>query len=133
MNRNLYTPSSLSEGNALRDHCFTRWISPIRLKEAANTLGLLPIYAEYNGENHSRYILWRPPEGMSYEVRSGREEPAFAEIDQANIEKDRPLLSLHIHSDGMYSGVWVSSKHYEVAVSVLAAYGISPASRVVQS
>jgi len=127
----IYIPSALSEGHVLRDHCFTRWISPTRLKETVNALGLLPIYAEHNDEHQSRYILWRPPEGMSYEARSSRKEPAFTGIDQANIE-NQPIISLHINGQGFYSGVWVSRKHYDVAVSVMAAYGISPASRVVQ-
>lgn len=129
-----YTPSKLlpGEGELLRQHGFTRWMSRDLLQAATDflkNLGLLAIYAECSSENLHRYLCWRPPEGCAVEVRSGRTLEQFEEFDRANIERGRPLLSLHINESAVYSAVWISADHYDTAKKVLASHGITPASR----
>lgn len=127
-----YIPSVLSEENTLRQHTFTRWMSPDLLQATTDfckNISLLPIYAECATEHRTRYLFWHPPDGTHYEVRSGRDRARFEALDKINTERNWPLLSLHINDQGIHSAVWISADHYDVAVSVLASYGISPAIR----
>jgi len=127
-----YLPSALSEENSLRLHSFTRWMSPDLLQATTDfckNIGLLPIYAECASEGRTRYLLWHPPEGTHYEVRSGRDQARFEAFDKTNAERGWPLLSLHISEERLHSAVWISPEHYEVAASILMTYGISPAQR----
>jgi hypothetical protein len=92
-------------------------------------IGLFVIYSETACDGQMRYLLWRPPEGGFFEVRSGRTEARFRELDQRNVERRRTLLSLHINENDIYSGVWISPEHHGTAVAILAVYGIGPAER----
>jgi hypothetical protein len=92
-------------------------------------LGLFSIYSECSPGLVTRYLFWRPPQGALVEVRSGRQLDQFKAFDDANAERGWPLLSLHISENLIYSGVWISSDHYETGKSVLARYGITPAER----
>jgi len=131
-----YTPSRLLPGETelLRQHSFTRWMSRDLLQAAGDflkNLRLLAIYAECSPDGGHRYLLWHPPEGCFFEIRSGRTLEQFEEYDRANIARGWPLLSLHINERDIHSAVWVSANHIETAQKVLAAYGITPASRTV--
>jgi len=133
-----YAPSRLMSGEAalLRERSFTRWMSRDLLQPASDflkNLHLLAIYAETSPDDNSRYILWHPPEGCGFEVRSGRTEDEFEEIDRANIMRDWALLSLHVNECDIHSAVWVSASHVETARKVLAGYGITPARRILFS
>jgi hypothetical protein len=129
-----YTPSETLAGETerIREHSFTRWMSRELLQAAADfckNIGLVPIYAECSGDESMRYLFWRPPPGALVEVRSGRAIEQFKRLDEANAEKGRTLLSLHVNERDMYSAVWVSSGHYDTATAMLAVYGITPAQR----
>jgi len=129
-----YTSSKLlpGEGEFLRQHGFTRWMSADLLQPASDflrNLQLLPIYAECSPENLHRYLCWHPPAGALFEVRSGRTLGQFEEFDRGNIERGWPLLTLHLNQSDVYSAVWISAPHYETAKKVLTVYGITPASR----
>jgi len=129
-----YTPSKLlpGEGELLREHGFTRWISPDWFQvtcEYLRNIGLLPIYAEYSPDKQRRCICWHPPEGCYFEVRTGRILENFEELDRRCTERGWPLLTLHVSESGAHSAVWVSANYYETAKTVLARYGIAPASR----
>ena len=128
-----YTPSKLlsGEGELLRERSFTKWLSPDLHQAAANfliNLGLAAIYAECAPDNSRRNILWHPPE-RTFEFRSGRSLESFVILDNANIERGWPLLTLHISESKRSSAVWVSPTQYDVAKQVLARYGITPAER----
>ena len=132
--KNTYTPSKLlpGEGELLRQHSFTRWMSGDLLQAASDflkNLSLLAIYAECSSENLHRYLCWHPPKGCLLEIRSGRTLGQFEEFDRGNLERGWPLLSLHINECHVYSAVWVSANQYETAKKILAGYGITPASR----
>jgi len=131
-----YTPSLLKsgEGELLRAHSFTRWMSRDLLQATTDfcrNIGLHAIYAEMNAEALCRYIMWRPPQGMHFEIRSGRSKKEFEEFDVTNAARNWLLLSLHISEKGIYSAVWISAEHYPAAVAVLHYYGIVPAQRKV--
>jgi len=133
--KSTYTPSKLltGEGEILRRHGFTRWMSRDLLQPASDflkNLRLLAIYAECSPENLSRYLCWHPPEGCAFEIRSGRTLEQFEEFDRRNGERDWPLLSLHINERDIYSGVWISPDHYDTGRKILAGYGITTASRL---
>jgi hypothetical protein len=129
-----YTPSKLlpGDGELLRQHGYTRWMSADLLQPASEflrNLHLLPLYAECSSEKLYRYLCWHPPAGALFEVRSGRTSGQFEEFDRGNIERGWPLLTLHINESDVYSAVWISANHYETANTILARYGITPASR----
>jgi hypothetical protein len=129
-----YTSSKLlpGEGEFLRRHAFTRWMSPDLLQAASGflrNLRLLAIYAECSPSGDHRYLLWHPPEGCGFEVRSGRTSAQFEEYDRANLVRGWVLLSLHVNECEIYSAVWVSPEHAETACKLLASYGITPAER----
>ena len=133
-----YSPSRLLTGETemLRQHSFTRWMSRDLLQAASDflrNLGLLAIYAECSSENLHRYLCWHPPTGCAFEVRSGRTLEQFEEFDRKNIERNWPLLTLHINESDVYSAVWTSKSHYETAKTILAVYGITPAERLSSS
>lgn len=130
-----YIPSILSENGAhvLRQHSFTRWMSPDLLQATTDfckNISLLPIYAECASEHRTRYLLWHPPDGTRYEVRSGRDKARFEALDKINAERDWQLLSLHINEQSLHSAVWISADHYDIAVTILKSYGILPAQRL---
>jgi hypothetical protein len=129
-----YTPSKLLPGETelLREQGFTRWMSSDLFQAAVEFLrniGLLPIYTECSPDNRRRCLCWHPPEGCFFEIRSGRTLENFEELDRRNIERGWPLLTLHVNESGVHAAVWVSANHYETAKTVLARYGITPASR----
>jgi hypothetical protein len=129
-----YTPSKLlpGEGEFLRQRGFTRWMSRDLLQPASDflkNLGLLAIYAECSSENLHRYLCWHPPEGWGCEIRSGRTLEQFETFDSGNLSRGWPLLSLHVNERGIYSAVWLAPNHIEMAQKVMAAHGITPASR----
>jgi hypothetical protein len=133
-----YAPSKLlpGEGEILRQHGFTRWMSRDLLQPAGDflkNLRLLAIYAECSSENLHRYLCWHPPEGCASEIRSGRALEQFEEFDSGNRARGWPLLSLHVNERGIYSAVWISPNHYETAQKVLAGHGITPANRMPSS
>lgn len=114
----------------LRQHSFTRWMSPDLTQAAVDfcrNLGLVPAYSEYSPSHGTRYLFWHPPQGALVEVRSGRAKEKFEEIDSAKRGQPWRLLSLHISDAGLYSAVWISSEHYEIAKVYLAAHGITTA------
>jgi len=130
-----YEPSELlsGEGELLRRHSFTRWMSGDLLQPANDflkNLRLLAIYVECSPENLHRYLCWHPPEGSAFEVRSGRTLEQFEQFDQGNIARGWPLLSLHINARNIHSAVWISADHYATAAKVLAGYAITPAKRI---
>jgi hypothetical protein len=134
----VYTPSRLLPGETelLRRHSFTRWMSRDLLQPASDFLKhlrLLAIYAECSPASEHRYLLWHPPEGCGFEIRSGRTREQFEAYDHANVERSWALLSLHINECDLHSAVWVSANHEETARKVLAAYGITPAVRTVSA
>ena len=128
-----YTPSKLlpGDGELLREHAFTKWMSPDLHQASANFLiniGLAAIYAECAPDNCRRNILWHPPE-RTFEFRSGRSLETFEKLDHANVERGWPLLTLHINEARRHSAVWVSPNQVETAKQVLDRYGITPAER----
>jgi len=129
-----YIPSQILSGDAehLRQHSFTRWMSPDLLQAATDfckNLGLSAIYSECSPDQLTRYLFWRVPQGAGIEVRSGRSEDQFRKYDEANLTKGWQLLTLHINESEIYSAVWISPAHYEAAITTLAFYGITPARR----
>jgi hypothetical protein len=129
-----YIPSRTLPGNTelIREHSFTRWLSRDLLQAATDfckNIGLVSLYSEYSRDGATRYLLWKPPQGAFFEVRSGRKLEQFKAFDLANIERGWPLLSLHVSEDAIYSGVWISPDCYETAKSMLALHGITPAER----
>lgn len=131
-----YQPSRLSpDEHFLRERSFTRWMS-LDLLQAANdfgkNIGQLPIYIEHGTDQRVRFLPWHPPENSGYEIRSGREKMKFEAFDRVNRERNWLLLSLHINEQQIYSAVWITSEHYDIAVQVLGAYGISPAKHLAE-
>jgi hypothetical protein len=129
-----YTPSKLLAGEAatLRQHTLTRWMSRDLTQAAVDfcrNLGLIPAYNEYSAGHLTRYLFWCPPAGALLEVRSGRTLDKFEEIDRRKLDKAWRLLSLHISEDNLYSAVWISSAHFDIAKAFLAAHGITTAER----
>jgi hypothetical protein len=129
-----HLPSKLSpgDGEMLRQHAFTRWLSRDLTQAAGDfcrNLGLFPLYTECSSEHLVRYIFWRPPQGASVEVRSGRARDKFEEYDRVNRERNWRLLSLHVNESELYSAVWVTAAHFETAQAVLKAHGITAAER----
>jgi len=90
-------------------------------------LGLVPAYSECSSGHLTRYLFWHPPPGALFEVRSGRAQDKFEEIDNAKRGQPWRLLTLHISDAGLYSAVWISSDHYAIAKGYLAAHGITTA------
>ena len=134
----VYTPSKLlsGEGETLREHGFTRWMSRDLLQAATDflkNLHLLPIYAECSSDNLHRYLCWHPPKGCVFEIRSGCFQEQFEEFDRRNLARELPLLSLHINERAVYSAVWVTASHYATAEKVLTGYGITSAVRTLSS
>jgi hypothetical protein len=116
----------------LRENAFTRWMSRDLMQAAVDFLkniGLLPLYAETNAEGLTRYLFWRAPKDWGCEVRSGRNFEQFAKFDQVNAARGRPLLTLHVNESGIYSAVWLAPHNVELALKVMAGYGIAQASR----
>jgi hypothetical protein len=129
-----YISSKLLTGDfeLLRQHSLTRWMSRDLMQAAADfcrNLGLVPVYSETSPDHLTRYLFWKHPPGAVIEVRSGRTRDLFEELDRANREKNRRLLSLHINESDVYSAVWISSDHFETGKAFLAAHGITPAER----
>ena len=127
-----YTPSKLLTGDVavLRQQMLTRWMSRDLTQAAVDfcrNLGLVPAYSECSAEHLTRYLFWQPPQGALLEVRSGRTKEKFEEIDNTKRGKPWRLLSLHISEPGLYSAVWISLEHYELAKVYLAAHGITTA------
>jgi hypothetical protein len=127
-----FTPSKLLTGDAevLRQHSLTRWMSPDLTQAAVDfcrNLGLVPAYCECSSEHLTRYLFWKPPQGALLEVRSGRTKDKFEEFDAANRDRHWRLLSLHVNESDMYSAVWISPDHFEIAKTFLAAHGITTA------
>jgi hypothetical protein len=129
-----YTPSRLLDGDAglLREHALTRWMSRDLLQAATDftkNIGLIALYAETDKEDRGRYLFWNAPEGWGCEVRSGRTFEQFSEFDQRNAERGWPLLTLHVNEAGIYSAVWLAPNHRQLAIKVLAGYGVTPAGK----
>ncbi len=87
-----YTPSKLlpGEGEFLRHHGFTRWMSRDLLQPASDflkNLRLLAIYVECSSEDLHRYLCWHPPKGCAFEIRSGRTLEQFEEFDRGNLAR----------------------------------------------
>ena len=127
-----YTPSRLLTGEvaSLRQQTLTRWLSRDFTQAAVDfcrNLGQVPAYSECSPGHLTRYLFWSPPPGALFEVRSGRTKDKFEEIDRSKLSQTWRLLSLHISDEGLYSGVWISSDHYETAKVYLAAHGITAA------
>ena len=127
-----YTPSKLLPGDValVREHTLTRWLSPDLAQAAVDfsrNLGLLPIYSETSPDHTTRYLFWQPPAGALIEVRSGRTQDQFAKIDDAKRNQPWRLLALHLSDTGLYSAVWISPDHFEIAKTFLAAHGITTA------
>jgi hypothetical protein len=66
---------------------------------------------------------------MEFEVRSGRTETEFRAHDEVAATQGLQLLSLHLSADDIYSAVWVSADHIEIATAVLHHYGLTRAQR----
>jgi hypothetical protein len=129
-----YISSKLLTGDSelLRQHSLTRWMSRDLMQAAADfcrNLGLVPAYCETSPDHLTRYLFWKRPQDAVIEVRSGRTKDLFEELDRANREKNRRLLSLHINESDVYSAVWISSDHFETGRAFLAAQGITTAER----
>ena len=128
-----YTPSRLSpEGQFLREHGFTRWMSRDLLQPASDFLAnlrLVAIYAETSADGSCRYLPWQPPEKCRFEVRSGRTRKQFEGFDRANMARGWPLLMLHVNEKDIRSAVWLDPESFGVACKILAIYGIAPAER----
>jgi hypothetical protein len=129
-----YIPSALSsDTEPLRERTFTRWISRELLQAATDfckNIGLYAIYSECGPDHLERYRFWNLPRGARIEIRTGRTKEQFIAFDQKNIERNFPLLSLHINENAIHSAVWISPDHLETATAVLAVYGITPSRRV---
>ena len=120
------------ESAAFRERCFTSWLPLEGLQAAIDfnlTLGLLPIYVEHRDSKTGRYLFWHPPDGMEFEVRSGRSENLFREFDEKASDRGVALLSLHINEDRLYSAVWVAEEHLDSATTSLNGFGLSRATR----
>ncbi len=89
-------------------------------------IGLLPLYCETSREG-TRYLLWHLPLGAACEVRSGRTKEKFFDFDRLNRERGWQLLSLHVGEEELYSAVWLSANHVDLAAQYLARFGIMPA------
>ena len=131
---NQYTPSTPLPGDTglLRQHSFTAWLPLEHLQAATDfalSIGLLPIYAEHQNRDTGRYLFWSPPAGMEFEVRSGRTETEFRAYDEVNATKGLQLLSLNMSADDIYSAIWVSADHIEIATAVLHHHGLTRAQR----
>jgi hypothetical protein len=129
-----YTPSKIlsGDGETLRLNSFTRWMSRDLMQAAGDfcrNLGLVPAYCECSPDHLTRYLFWRLPQGALVEVRSGRTKEKFEEFDRANRERNWQLLSLQINESDVYSGVWITSDHYETAKVFLLGHGITTADR----
>jgi hypothetical protein len=129
-----YISSKLLTGDTelLRQHSLTRWMSRDLMQAAADfcrNIGLVPAYCETSPDHLTRYLFWKRPHEAVIEARSGRTKDLFEELDRANREKNRRLLSLHINESDVYSAVWISSDHFETGKAFLAAHGITPAER----
>lgn len=125
-----YVPSKLltGDGEALRNHSFTRWMSRDLTQAATDfcrNLGLVPVYCECSNEHLIRYLFWRLPQGAAVEVRSGRAKDKFEEFDCVNREKKWRLISLHVNESDVYSAVWISADHFDVAKAFLSVHGIT--------
>ena len=134
MKTSTYIASKLLSGDVelLRQHTVTRWMSRDLTQAAVDfcrNLGLVPAYCECSSEHLTRYLFWRLPQGALIEVRSGRSKEKFEEFDRANRNKGWQLLSLHINENDVYSAVWISSGHFEIAKTFLLAHGIRTAER----
>ena len=132
--RTTYIPSKTMPGDTerLRERSFTLWMSRDLLQAATDfckNIGLSSLYSQCSPDGLTRYLFWSPPRGALVEVRSGRTLEQFKKFDLANVERGWPLLSLHVSENGIYSAVWISTDHYETAVSILAFHGITPAQR----
>jgi hypothetical protein len=92
-------------------------------------LGLVAIYCESSPDLLTRQILWRPPQGAQFEIRSGRSEEQFMEFDRSNMARGWHLLSLHINESDIFSAVWIGPEHYDSARNMLAFYGVTSAQR----
>jgi hypothetical protein len=130
----IYTTSRLLTGDAevLRQHSFTRWMSRDLMQAAGDfcrNLGLVPIYCECSPDHLTRYLFWKPPQGASVEVRSGRTKNKFEDLDAVNRDKGWRLLSLHVNESDVYSAVWIVPDHFETAKMFLATHGITIAER----
>ena len=127
-----YRPSLLSSGptEILREHTFTRWMSPEDMQTVTKhlrTIGMIALYMECSAEAKRRAIVWRPPAGCYFEVRSGCTREKFLEYERNNLARNCPLLSLHVNeTPELYSAVWISNAHLAVGRQVLAGYGITP-------
>lgn len=131
---NTLIPSKLLTGDAeiLRQHSFTRWMTRDLTQAAADfskNLGFFPLYCETSPDHLTRYLFWRLPQGAITEVRSGRSKEIFEQLDQANLDKNRRLVSLHVNESDVFSAVWISSGNYDTAKTVLTSYGITCAER----
>ncbi|MDB6108348.1 MAG: hypothetical protein JWR69_98 [Pedosphaera sp.] len=129
-----YAPSKLLSGEIeiLRQHSLTRWMSRDLTQAAGDfcrNIGLVPAYCECSTDHLTRYLFWRPPTGALIEVRSGRAKEKFEEFDRVNHDRNWQLLSLHINERELYSAVWISSAHFEIAKAFLLAHGITCAER----
>jgi hypothetical protein len=127
-----YTPSKLLTGDVavLRQYALTRWMSRDLTQAAVDfsrNIGLIPAYSECSADHLTRYLFWSPPQGALMEVRSGRSKDKFEEIDNTKRDGTWRLLSLHISDAGLYSAVWISSDHFEIAGVYLAAHGVTTA------
>jgi hypothetical protein len=128
----IYTPSKLLTGEVamLRQQALTRWMSRDLTQAAVDfcrNLGLVPAYSECSAEQLTRYLFWQPPPEAMFEVRSGRTKAKFEEIDGTKRDQPWRLLSLHVSDADLYSAVWISANHFEVAQAYLAAHGITTA------
>jgi hypothetical protein len=116
----------------LRQHSFTRWMSRDLTQAAGDfcrNLGLVPVYCECSPDHMTRYLFWRLPQGVGFEIRSGRTKEKFEEFDRVNREKNWRLLSLHINESDVYSAVWITPDHFETARAFLKAHGITTAEK----
>ena len=129
-----YVPSRLLDGDAglLREHALDA-LDVADLLQAttdfAKNIGLIVIYAETDKEGRGRYLFWHAPEGWGCEIRSGRTLEQFEEFDHRNAERGWPLLTLHVNEAGIHSAVWLAPNHRQLAITVLAGYGITPAEK----
>ena len=104
-----YISSKLLTGDSelLRQHSLTRWMSRDLMQAAADfcrNLGLVPAYCDFARPPDPLSFLEAPQEAV-IEVRWGRTKDLFEELDRANREKNRRLLSLHINESDVYSAV----------------------------
>ena len=127
-------PSLLKDGPcaALRERLFTPWMTGFELQESTDRmveLGMVAIYSEFIPEYGFREIYWRPQVPIHFEVRSGRPQDEFLELQAANAERDWPLVTLHIsHPGGYYSAVWMDEAGRADALPVMEGLGIGQGS-----